>query len=231
MVPAALVVVWSIVSLIKTSYASLDQQVLSVNTSYGDTASTSSVLRRFQTQNDKEREELLEAAYVSLFHTASLSYASENALENANADVWQVASNHVDIYLPPSHDHIFSTLGSVGLPYNDSSILPSLLDTAPKVSSSVQSWSLMSLTNSTFHEDYHPLGDVGRFVDELVELHPNLVTRTNIGHSSEGREMYALTISRPKANGTNTSGYARRVGFVLTGAQHAREVSSLVLYF
>lgn len=83
-------------------------------------------------------------------------------------------------------------------------------------------WSLISLTNSTYHEDYHPLSEVDHFVDELLEQHPDLVTRASIGHSSEGREMYALTIS--KARTEAKAKYAKKTGFLLTGAQHAREV-------
>ena len=83
-------------------------------------------------------------------------------------------------------------------------------------------WSLISLTNSTYHEDYHPLSEVDHFVDELLEQHPDLVTRASIGHSSEGREMYTLTIS--KARTEAKAKYAKKTGFLLTGAQHAREV-------
>ena len=79
------------------------------------------------------------------------------------------------------------------------------------------------MTNTTYHEDYHRLEDIEYFVDRLSELHPELVTLTNIGHSSEGREMLALTISRRKLDGANAK-YAKKAGFVLTGAQHAREV-------
>lgn len=95
-----------------------------------------------------------------------------------------------------------------------------------KHSKSLAPWNLISLSNSTIHEAYHPLEDIEYFVEELLGLHPDIVTRTNIGHTSEGREMYALTISKPKTNGTIAAESAKKSGFVLTGAQHAREVRS-----
>ncbi|KAH8078719.1 peptidase M14 [Cristinia sonorae] len=167
--------------------------------------SSASVLRRFQTSNEHEREILVTAAQL------------------ANADIWQVASDHVDVYLPPSHEPFSSTFSNLGLHYNDSFIPQSLLEVPPKGADPFQSWSLISLSNSTFHEDYHPLSDIDEFVDELLRLHPDLISRTNIGHTSEGREMHALTISRPKANLVKGSEYAKKTGFVVTGAQHARE--------
>ncbi|THH32186.1 hypothetical protein EUX98_g1981 [Antrodiella citrinella] len=197
MVSTAFIVFWSILPLIRSSSATLDQKVLSLAP---NAIPVSSVLRRFQTDSEDEREELLYAAQL------------------ANADVWHVAANHVDIFIPSSHDHLFSTLDTVGLSYNDSLIPSTLLEPPPKLAAP---WSLISLTNSTFHEDYHRLEDIDSFVDELLELYPDLVTRTDIGHSSEGREMFALTISKPKV--TDTSDNAKKTGFVLTGAQHARE--------
>jgi len=214
MVSAAFVVLWSILSIICTSSAALDQNVLLLNTPNGNTAPASSVLRRFHTESEDEREVLLEIAQLE------------------NADVWQVASSYVDILIPPSHDHFVSTLDSVGISYNDSLIPLSLLETPQKPSASFLPWNLVSLTNSTFHEDYHPLQDIDRFVDELLELHPDLVTRTDIGHTSEGREMFALTISRAKVNAAKAADHAKKTGFVLTGAQHAREwiATSTVMY-
>lgn len=62
---------------------------------------------------------------------------------------------------------------------------------------------------------------------EMARLYPDLITVTGIGHSAEGREMYALEISADKkARGRGSSQAKSKPGFVVTGAQHSREVCS-----
>jgi hypothetical protein len=95
------------------------------------------------------------------------------------------------------------------------------------------------------------------FVRDLAAAYPKQVTIVPLGHSGEGREMFALEISAlsesaPGASGAQASaGYGShdqnpqvlfggkgkekergtnpRCGFLVTGAQHAREVSLRLL--
>ena len=75
---------------------------------------------------------------------------------------------------------------------------------------------------------------------DLAAAYPNTVRIVGIGHSAEGREMYALEISYDLASSpeepiaaAGDEGYRKRkhsgeengkIGFAFTGAQHAREV-------
>lgn len=62
-------------------------------------------------------------------------------------------------------------------------------------------------------------------MQKLAELHPEIVTIHNIGHSAEGREMLALTLSIPSVDtAAHTVPGPGKLGFVIVGAQHAREV-------
>ena len=55
------------------------------------------------------------------------------------------------------------------------------------------------------------------FIAELAESFPELVTVIKLGHSAEARELFGLKLSK------NAAGKGR-MGFVINGAQHAREV-------
>ena len=103
-------------------------------------------------------------------------------------------------------------------------------------------WDLTGLNNSTYHERYHNAKEVKAFLKQLVELNPNTTSLTRIGVSSQDRDILALTISTPsneldtekkkkkkkkkKGKGPKHSG---KHDFVIVGAQHAREVGSLLL--
>lgn len=91
-------------------------------------------------------------------------------------------------------------------------------------------WNLTSLQNSTYHSMYHPLYEIDNFMEDLAVTYPELVQLVNIGHSAEGREMLAMRISKPpSAAGEDEKAHAEHVnklGFVVSGAQHAREVRS-----
>ncbi|PAV18089.1 Zn-dependent exopeptidase [Pyrrhoderma noxium] len=83
------------------------------------------------------------------------------------------------------------------------------------------SWDLSYFENTTFHNDYHPLYEVDEFLEHIAALFPERVTLFELGHSAEGREMYAVRISS-NADAVVRGG-ERRTGFVISGAQHARE--------
>ncbi|KAI1798163.1 hypothetical protein LXA43DRAFT_875915 [Ganoderma leucocontextum] len=96
-------------------------------------------------------------------------------------------------------------------------------------------WNISTLANTTYHTVYHPLDEIEDFMEDLANLHPAIVQLDYIGHSAEGREMIGMRLSKPSVNVTNDDGYTssvKKAGFVITGAQHAREwiATSTTLY-
>jgi Zinc carboxypeptidase len=108
-----------------------------------------------------------------------------------------------------------------------------------------QHWDVASPSNATFHSQYHPLDEINTFVRDLADAYPDQVSIIPLGHSGEGREMFALEITsgastRHVSHDPNSqvvldkkgkqSNAKARCGFLITGAQHAREVyfSSLI---
>jgi extracellular matrix protein 14 len=91
-------------------------------------------------------------------------------------------------------------------------------------------WELSSFTNSSFHKNYHPLYEIGEFIQELARLHPDIVNIHNIGRTGEGREILAMTLSTPPTDAMMRSlPGPGKLGFVIVGAQHAREVRILFI--
>ncbi len=92
-------------------------------------------------------------------------------------------------------------------------------------------WNLSSLSNTTFHSTYHSIEDIGVFVKELLDLYPDNVELVRIGHSSENREMFVLEISKDKGLRGRPLSMKKKTGFIISGAQHAREVRWLNIWF
>ncbi|TFY63501.1 hypothetical protein EVJ58_g3211 [Rhodofomes roseus] len=147
-----------------------------------------------------------------------------NLAEAANADVWRITRSEVDVYFPTAKGFTSSPFDDDAFTHNSTYIPRSARPT--RQASDPSSWNLTSLANTTFHSEYHPLDEIEDFVQVMAGMYPDLVQLVNIGHSAEGREMAAMRISKP---GTKTK---VKPGFVLTGAQHAREwvATSTVLY-
>ena len=103
---------------------------------------------------------------------------------------------------------------------------------SPTVSLRDDFWDVASssLANSTSHAFYHPLDEIHTFMHELAAAHPALIQLINIGHSGEGREMLAMKISSTPPTARAGATNAKKAGFVITGAQHAREVSAVSLW-
>ncbi|KAH8110918.1 hypothetical protein DFH11DRAFT_727843 [Phellopilus nigrolimitatus] len=90
-------------------------------------------------------------------------------------------------------------------------------------------WNLSSFTNTTFHDAYHPLYEIDEFMEHLAALYPDRVTLFELGHSAQGREMFAMRIT---SGALPNAEDGPKKGFVITGAQHAREwvASAAALY-
>ncbi|GJE92386.1 peptidase M14 [Phanerochaete sordida] len=196
MSPARLALLYAAVAaaeLVSAAYVPASQHVL------GQTSAASAILRRIAT--DPERGWDAHAVV-------------EDVVQSFNADVWSVGEHHVDVYLPDGSANA-SAPSLAALPYADA-YLPSALFEVPRTRPQSY-WDLGSLTNTTFHTQYHSLEDIHTFTQELLELYPNNVKVVPIGHSAENREMFALEIFKDEHT------KAKKAGFVITGAQHARE--------
>lgn len=209
-------------------------------------------LRRFEVgTNSSILDQVLRVAKVTLLppccYITFLTLTS--ALQAHDLDVWQVApGSHVDIFSPVSAPLL--PLSLQGIPHSLKNIpAPELsASSIPPSKSLIAEWDLSSLANTTFHSSYHPLFEIEAFIHELASLHPDMIRVTTLGHSGEGREMSALSISRAhydtviedetkggeekrekldkkrKRRKKKKHGDIARPAFVITGAQHAREV-------
>jgi Zinc carboxypeptidase len=91
---------------------------------------------------------------------------------------------------------------------------------------------MSSVENTTFHDSYHPLSQIENFMQELVDGHPETARLINFGRSAEGRDILGLTISTGDDESEEVNGRKKKrkrkqkekLGFVIQGAQHAREV-------
>lgn len=97
---------------------------------------------------------------------------------------------------------------------------------------------MQSLQNSTFHDNYQPLNEVQSFLTELSVAFPNITRLAHFGQTAEGRQMMGLTISsgtyeemtgilnmkRKKKKTRPPLRSHEKLGIVIVGAQHAREV-------
>lgn len=94
--------------------------------------------------------------------------------------------------------------------------------------------------NSTFHEFYHPLSDTEEFMHQLTLQFPNNTEVKRIGLSAEGRDLFALTVSKPgdyvpsdndgrKKKKKKRPHPLHKLNVVVVGAQHAREVGYIYL--
>ena len=72
-------------------------------------------------------------------------------------------------------------------------------------------------------------------MEEMANVYPTLVQLVNIGHTAEGREMVAMKLSKEVEQSAQMDGAmsssVKKAGFVITGAQHAREVRRVLLWF
>ncbi|KAI0371997.1 hypothetical protein BV20DRAFT_941130 [Pilatotrama ljubarskyi] len=143
---------------------------------------------------------------------------------DVHAHVWQVGLSHADIYFEDPRQSLDLSIPEVG------SIA---LDDLEELHFYRKGWNLSSLPNSTYHSVYHPLYEVEDFMQELANTYPTTVELVNLGHSAENREMIAMRLSKGN-DGLKRPGRssARKSGFVITGAQHAREwiATSTALY-
>ena len=236
----------------------------------------SGILYRFSPASGEETEELLSWAEVRISSLRQINRQHiwclffSLFLQLREWDLWQITHSYVDVYfprraiaeaelgflpfrLPPGTSHRIdqdkrTTSCSCKHDLRVEHAPPcSHITTTSKAGTR---WDVLSPSNATFHARYHPLDEIQTFVRDLAAAYPKQVTIVPLGHSGEGREMFALEISASSksasASGAQASaghgshdqnpqvvfdgkrkerGTNPRCGFLITGAQHAREVS------
>ena len=142
----------------------------------------------------------------------------------AGARIHAVGASHVDLVFEHPDQHLPSFLAQP-------TAFPLAADAGTVPLSTPRNWEAGAFANSTYHALYHPLDEVVDFMGDLAAAHPTLVELVELGHSGEGREMLAMKLSSTHvvARGHKGTGEAKKekAGFVITGAQHAREVGEV----
>ncbi|KAA1472588.1 hypothetical protein DENSPDRAFT_838908 [Dentipellis sp. KUC8613] len=198
------------------------------------------VLRHYEVHSAREAEDVMALA------------------EDNGWDVWHASPTGVDVFFPASasappssphanisqnanqNENAVSQYTFRDTPYPHSLLHPhSSLEPGtaerPTAAPEEPPWNLTSLANTTFHAAYHTLGGIHAFVRALAAAYPAQVRIVRLGHSGEGREMYAVEITGAGEQGEGREGGEegggggdggegkKEMGFVVTGAQHARE--------
>ena len=229
----------------------------------------SGILYRFSPSSSNETVELLSWAEVRYARKIVSIYESI-CLQLREWDLWQMSHSYVDVHFPgraiaeaelghlpfelPSTSHRLDTDGRTSS-CTQGSRAKHAPSCSPMADAAVTRWDVASPSNATFHARYHPLDEIESFVRDLAAAYPQQVAVVPLGHSGEGREMFALEISSAAAGasagardgshdqnsrqvvldgmdgkGKEERGAGPRCGFLVTGAQHAREVSFVYIF-
>ena len=78
----------------------------------------------------------------------------------------------------------------------------------------------MLVRDATFFQNYRTNLEVSDHIDDLIALRPDLASRSNIGSSIQGRDIYAVKLSTPGAD---------KPAVLFFGCQHAREWVSVMV--
>ncbi|KAL0951420.1 hypothetical protein HGRIS_008112 [Hohenbuehelia grisea] len=175
-----------------------------------------------------------------------------HTVQEDSLDVWHASSeSFIDIYSSSTSAALPQAL--LKLPHQTRNITAQIPLTYPldgKLQATSDRWNLSTLENTTYHSSYHPLYEIDEYLHALADLHPEEVELLHLGHSSTGREMYALRIStsladanaeelnsdkkkkKQKKGKDNEQHKSHKLGIVISGAQHAREwvATSAALY-
>ncbi|KIK63962.1 hypothetical protein GYMLUDRAFT_40174 [Collybiopsis luxurians FD-317 M1] len=146
-------------------------------------------------------------------------------------DIWQLSSSYVDVYFPP-HRELPEELKDVNCTVSE---IPPDLDLRT-TSGNLAPWNLSTVgpANNTFHSNYHPLHEIDQFMNEISVAFPETVEVFELGHTAQGREMLGIKISKVSDDNSRRKkprkkskfvkgGGVGKPGFVIMGAQHARE--------
>ena len=214
------------------------------------------ILYRFSPTSGNETDELLAWAEVSYRRDAQCFpfRFSVHSVQLCGWDLRQISRSHIDIYFP----HLALATAELDLlppTLSQSASHHTIAGRTPPFPHAYRAGSASSATrrqergdpvalpsNETFHAGYHTLDEINDFVLDLADAYPRQVSVIPLGHSGEGREMFALEItagasasqvshdlkSQVVLNKKGNSGNAKSpCGFLITNSQHAREIKSL----
>ncbi|KAH9849312.1 hypothetical protein C2E23DRAFT_839677 [Lenzites betulinus] len=193
--------------------------------------SCASLVYSYPSSEDEQTPLKLETPLQGVLRRYALSQLSNSQVEGlhraetSDAQVWAVGPSHVDVFFqqPERQWDLPAPAGG--------SVLPTSVD---DLHLSDGERTLGTLSNSTYHTVYHPLYEVEEFMQTMASTHPHLVELINLGHTAEQREMIGMRISKgdEELRRSGRDSVSKRVGFVITGAQHAREwiATSTALY-
>ncbi|KAG0237769.1 hypothetical protein B0O80DRAFT_434388 [Mortierella sp. GBAus27b] len=119
----------------------------------------------------------------------------EAIVESKNLDLWSdLRIGTVHVHVPASELKGFETL--VGLPFDV--MIPNLQDLVPEQAPAILRQTMQptrwNYTDDSFWSEYHDFDTLNKFTEAMVAQFPKLVTRTSIGHTHEGREIFGMTI-------------------------------------
>ncbi|KAF9981255.1 Carboxypeptidase A4 [Modicella reniformis] len=122
----------------------------------------------------------------------------EAIVENKNLDLWSnLRIGTVDVRVPLSELEAFKA----AIPFPFSVMISNLQDLVPEeapaatalLQNNLKPW---NFTDDSFWLKYHDLATLNTFTETMVNQFPRIVTRTSLGHTHEGREVFGLTIHR-----------------------------------
>jgi extracellular matrix protein 14 len=151
-----------------------------------------------------------------------------------------VTPEHIDIYFPPNATNNNND-DQLSIPPLSAHAHSTTLIPIPRPSYSRNAndepnpntnWTSQPPSTSSYHAAYHPLFEIEAFLRELAREYPGLVTLVKVGMSGEGREVWGVRVSSSEREdgkeGKRKGEGEGKMGFVITGAQHAREVSPII---
>ncbi|KAG0003907.1 Carboxypeptidase A4 [Entomortierella chlamydospora] len=127
----------------------------------------------------------------------------EATVEEKNLDLWSnLRIGTVDVRVPSAEIDAFKDA------FPSTVMIPNLQDMvpeqAPALSLLQQDTTQWNFTDNSFWLNYHDLATLNNFTETMVQQYPDLVKRTSLGQTYEGREVFGLTI-----HGYKTGKYAQ----------------------
>ncbi|KAG0065629.1 Carboxypeptidase A4 [Linnemannia elongata] len=117
----------------------------------------------------------------------------EATVEDKNLDLWSnLRIGTVDVRIPSSEIEAFKA----AIPFPSTVMIPDLQDLVPDQAPAlnIQAASSWNYTDDSFWKNYHDLSTLNNFTETMVQQFPDLVTRTSMGFTHEGREVFGMTI-------------------------------------
>lgn len=120
--------------------------------------------------------------------------------------------NGVDLVVPPGAGGVLEAMGLESETLIDD-IQPMIDAESARIRDSLRR---LARGEGDWYDDYKPLSAIDERIDELIARRPDLVSRSVIGTTHEGRPIWVMRIS-------GETGGACKPGFLLNGLTHARE--------